>query len=133
MINGFPYHTICHSLANLGILHIFIGGLAKEKAMTFNMNEMNTKRELDEATNALHMDIYNKEAQGLVNSLKGKVRSIDKRIAKGTAIRFRVNWKQVGDKCSRQFFQVVRKKNSNLVILGLRNIRGEIVNQREEP
>lgn len=69
--------------------------------MAFKVDELETKRDLEGATKALHMDIHNNEAQGPVNSLRDKMRGLDKRNAKGAAIRSRVNWKQVGDKCSR--------------------------------
>lgn len=60
------------------------------------------------------------------------MRSIDKKNAKRATVRGRVKWKQVGDKCTKQFFQAVKRKNSNSAILGLRNGKGEVVNKRVE-
>lgn len=77
--------------------------------------------ELESATEALHLDIYNVEYQLLVNSLRGKMRGIEKRNAKGAVTRVKTKWKHVGDKCFRQNFQAVQKKNTNLAILGVKN------------
>lgn len=101
---------------------------SKEKAMAFKIEEMEVKRKLKDATKELHLDMYNQETQRLVNCIRSKMRKIEERIAKGAAIISRVKWKSVGDKCSKQFFRVVREKNSNSTILGLRNRRGGMVN-----
>lgn len=60
------------------------------------------------------------------------MRELEKWIAKGMAIHSRIKCKQFGDKCSKQFFQVVRQKNIHSVILLLKNKRVELVNKREE-
>lgn len=57
---------------------------------------------------------------------------IEKQTAKTASITARTKWKQIGNKCSRQFFKVVLKKNTNFAILGLRNRRVEVVNERLE-
>lgn len=75
--------------------------------MAFKIMEMEVKEKLDEATKTLHSDTYNCEVQGLVNNLRDKMRRINKQNAKGVAVRSRVVWKKVGDKCSRKFFRVV--------------------------
>lgn len=87
---------------------------SKEKVMMFKRETLETKEELDAATNCLHNDIHNVELQGVVNRLRAKMRDIVERDARGAATRSRVQWKQIGDKCSRQFFQNVRKKKHQL-------------------
>lgn len=101
--------------------------------MAFKAEVLDIKKELVEATRALHKDvIYNPKIEGLVNRLMDRMRSIDKHKAKGSAIWSRVKWKHVGNNCSRQFFQVVRKNNFKSTILELRNEREEVVNQKDE-
>lgn len=58
--------------------------------------------------------------------LRDNMSEIETKQAKESAIRARVRWKQVGDKCRKQFFQDVRKKNANVVIQKLKNTRGEV-------
>lgn len=105
---------------------------SKEKVVAYKIEELDTKRELEEATRVLHHDIYNMEVQGVVNSLRDRMRHIEKRNAKGTTIRARIKWNEVGDKCSRQFFQTVRKRDTNSAILGLRNRKGEVVDKKAD-
>lgn len=113
----------------LDTLQDFIG-VSKENSSVFKVDEMETKRKLDEATRSLHLHIYNRDAQGLVNGLRERMRGINKCNAKGAEVKSQVKWKHVGDKCSRQFSQTVRKKSSISIILSLRNKRGELVNHK---
>lgn len=91
--------------------------------MVFRKEEPETREELEMATTLLHNDIHNKDLQGRDN-----MRGIEKRNTKGAAIRSRVRWKQVGDKYSSQFFQVVWKRNTNSIISELWTINGENLN-----
>lgn len=118
-------------ISSESILQDCIDDLAK-KGSGIQIEELDTTRELEEATKVLHHDIYNREAQGVVNNLRDRMKHIEKRNAKGATIRARMKWKQFGDKCSRQSFQIVRKRNTNSAILGLRNRRGEVVNKKAE-
>lgn len=67
----------------------FYKWFSKEKAMPFKTNELDIKRELEEASKALHLDIYNKDAQRAVNNLRDRLRHIEIQNAKGAAIRAR--------------------------------------------
>lgn len=82
----------------------------KKKVVAFKVVEEDTMREFEETTKVLHLDIYNKEQQGVVNGLRDTMRNTKKGNTKEVAIRGRMKWKHVGDKCSRQFFQVIKKK-----------------------
>lgn len=83
---------------------------SKERIVALKAKMLDTKRELGKTTKILYMDIYNRDAQRLINDLKDRMRSKEKQTAKGTVIKSRMKWKQVGDKCTRQFFQAIRKK-----------------------
>lgn len=76
--------------------------------MRFKKKEEEIREELRIATSRLHNNILNEGAHGRVNELRDKMRGIEKRNTKGVAIYSRVKWEQIGDKCSRQFFQVVQ-------------------------
>jgi len=54
------------------------------------------------------------------------VDEIEMRKAKRAAIRSRVKWQQVGDRCSAEFFKSVRQKNAQSIISELKNNQGKI-------
>lgn len=65
--------------------------------------------------------MYNEELQGEVNQYKRKMEEIETQKARGATIRSKVKWQKVGDKCSAEFFWLVRQKNSQSIIAGLRD------------
>lgn len=62
--------------------------------MAFKVEKMEVKKKLEEATKVLHYDMYNREAQGLVNFLRFNIEMIDKWKAKGVAVRSRAKWEK---------------------------------------
>lgn len=94
---------------------------SKQKVKENRWEEFSTKAKLEVATTSLHDDIYNVEKQGEVNQLENILKDIEIRKAKGAAIKSRVKWKKVGDKCSCEFFKLVRQKNTQSIILELQD------------
>lgn len=54
--------------------------------------------------------MYNTTLQGEVSELSKALEDIEIVKAKGATIRSKVNWKQVGDKCTLDFFQINQTK-----------------------
>lgn len=100
--------------------------------MEFKKEEMEIKEELEVITKQLHYDMHNIGIQGGMSYLGDKLRGVDKGNAKGATIRSKMQWKQVGDKCSKKFFQAIPRKNSNSVIMEIRNRRGEAMTKGKD-
>ena len=94
--------------------------------------ELDILAKLEIATASLHEDINNFEKQGEVNRLREVMGTIESRKAKGAAVKSRVKWQQVGDKCSKEFFRSVRPKNTQTVISEIKDRRGRIFTKRED-
>lgn len=77
---------------------------SKQKVKENRLEELSTKAKLEVATASLHDDIYNVKNQGEANQVKNILKDIEMRKARGVAIRSRVKWKKVGNKCSAEFF-----------------------------
>ena len=92
----------------------------KKKTMESKKLELDILVKLEIATANLHDDINNFEKQGEVSRLKKIIGRVESGKANGTAIRARVKWQQVGDKCSKEFFRSVRLKNTQAVISELK-------------
>ena len=86
--------------------------ISKLKARENKKLELDTKANLELATVALHDDIHNPDKQREVEKLRYILGEVDNRKARGAAVRARVKWQQVGDKCSAEFFKSVRQKNA---------------------
>ena len=106
--------------------------LNKIKAKENRKLELDTMAKLEVATAKLHEDIHNVERQGEVHKLKHIMGEIDNRKARGAAIRSRVKWQQVGDKCSAEFFKSVRAKNAQALITELKDMQGKSFTKRED-
>lgn len=98
--------------------------VSKQKAKEFKKEELDTRASLEVATTLLHEDVYNDDKQGKVNQLWNKLYEIETRLARGVAVRARVKWQKVGDKCTAEFLKSARQKNSQLVISELRDQHG---------
>lgn len=79
----------------------------KQCAKEFKRAKLDTRDNLEMTTTVLHNDIYNVEKPVEVNQLRNKLEGIETRKAKGTAIRSRVKWHKVRDKCIVEFFKSV--------------------------
>lgn len=106
--------------------------VSKQKAKEFKKEELDTRASLEVATALLHEDVYNEDKQGKVNQLRNKLDEIETRLARGAAIRARAKWQKVGDKCTAEFFKSVRQKNSQSVILELRDQHGRSFMRAED-
>jgi hypothetical protein len=70
--------------------------------------------------------------QGEVNRLKKDVDKIETRKARGAAIRSRVRWQQVCDRCSAKFFKSIQQKNAQAIISELNDNQGRIFTTRRD-
>ena len=110
----------------------FIGKQVRKKTMVSRKLELDTLAKLEVATAHLHGDINNFEKQGEVNRLRELIGKIETRKAKGAALRSRTKWLQVGDRCSKEFFQAVRPRNAQAAISELKDKSGRIFIKRED-
>lgn len=104
----------------------------KQKTMVNRKMKLDTLAKLKVATANLHGDINNFEKQGRVNRLREVMDNIEARIANGTALRSRVKWLQVGNRCSKEFFQAVRPRNFQAAISELKDGRGRCFTKNED-
>lgn len=116
-------------LGHVARLHMWY---SQEREFAFKKAKLEIRGELTAITKLMHKDIYNKDLQREVNMLREKRIGIEKNNTKGATIRSRVQWKHVGDKCSRNFFQVVCKKNTTLVISKLIFKNREVSTKRKD-
>ena len=104
----------------------------KQKTKENRRMELDTKAKLEVAMANLHKDVNSFEKQGEVNRLKNTIDSIETRKVIGAAIRSRVKWQQVGDRCSKEFFKSVRQKNTHMVITELKDKHGKSFTKKED-
>lgn len=76
--------------------------------------------------------MYDVDKQGEVNRLKKDLDEIETRKARGAAIRSKVKWQQMGDRCSAEFFKSVRQKNAQSVISELKDNQRRIFTIRKD-
>lgn len=105
---------------------------SKQQAKEHKREELNARAKFEVAMARLHNDIYNVELQGKVNQYKRMIEEIATRKARGTSIRSKVKWQKLGDKCSAKFFRLVKQKNSQAVILELRDNQGRSFTRKED-
>jgi exonuclease III len=110
----------------------FYRQFSKQKAREYRKEELNARANLEVATAKLHDDIHNEVVQGEANMFKRILEEIETRKARGATVRARVKWQKVGDKCSAEFFRSVRQKNTQAVILELRDNQGRIFTKRKD-
>ena len=94
--------------------------------------ELDILAKLEIASANLHEDINNFEKQGEVSRLEEIMKGIETRKARGAALRSRLKWQQVGDRCSKEFFKSVRPKNAQATILELKDRNGRGFTKRED-
>lgn len=114
-----------HFSLNLGISPKCTNKWINKKTYEFKRVKLDTRANLELATAVLHDDVYNMDKQGEVNRLWNMLEYIEGRKAKGAAIRSRVKWQKIGDKCTKEFFKSVRQKKSQAIILELRDTHGQ--------
>ena len=107
---GLPAQTSFFS--KLKVISRLYREVSKSKAREVRRLELDTKAKLGIATAKLHKDPYNISRQGKVSHLQDKIDDIKTHRARGAAIRARIKWQKVGDKCTAEFFKSVRQKNS---------------------
>ena len=76
--------------------------------------------------------MYDVDKQGEVNRLKKDLDEIETRKARGAAIRSKVKWQQMGNRCSAEFFKSVRQKNAQSVISELKDNQRRIFTTRKD-
>jgi len=76
--------------------------------------------------------VYDVDKQGEVNRLKKDLDEIETRKARGAAIRSKVKWQQMGNRCSAEFFKSVRQKNAQSVISELKDNQRRIFTTRKD-
>lgn len=81
---------------------------SKQRAKENKKEELDIKAKLEIATTQLHHNMYNTEIQGEVSELSNALEEIEVWKARGAPIRSKLKWKQVGDKCTVEFFKYVR-------------------------
>lgn len=104
----------------------------KQKAKEHKLEELSTRAKLKVATASLHNNICNVGKQEEVNQLKSSTEDIEMRKARGAAIRSKVKWQKVGDKCLADFFKSIKQKNTQSIILELRDNQGRCFTKKEE-
>ena len=110
----------------------FYRQLSIRKAKEFRKVELDARAKLEMAIATLHEDIYDIDKQGEVSRLTNILEEIESRKARGATIRARVQWQQVGDKCSAEFFKSVRQKNSQAVLSELMDKHGRRFTKRDD-
>lgn len=88
----------------------FFRQACKQKTRDNRIVKLNSKAKVKVVIANPHENIYSFEKQREVNRLKNIMDSIETRKAKGAGIRSRIKWQQVGDRCSKEFFQSMRQK-----------------------
>lgn len=81
--------------------------------------ELDIKAKLEIASTKLHEGMYNITLQGEVSKLSKAIEEIKIGKARGATIRSKVKWKQMEDKCTMEFFKLVRQNNTKTIILEL--------------
>ena len=94
--------------------------------------ELDTRTKLEVAMARLHEDPYNLGKQGEVSHFQNIMKGIVTHKARGAAIRARVKWQKLGDKCTADFFKSVRQKYSQAVISSLKDKYGRTFTSRED-
>ena len=105
---------------------------SKKIARGNKREELDTRANLEITVANLHEDIYNANKQREVNELRQTLDGIETRKASGAAIRARVKWQKLGDKCSAEFFKSVRQKIPNALMTELKNNHGRIFTRQED-
>ena len=85
---------------------------SKNKVKELRKTELDTKAKLKLATVPLHEEFYNMDKQGVANRIKWAMEEIETWKAKGAAIRSRVKWQIVGDRCLAEFLSLFGKRAS---------------------
>ena len=98
--------------------------ISKKIARGNKREELDIRANLKIVVTNLHEDIYNADKQGEVNELRQTSYGIETKNARGAAIRARVKWQKLGDKCSAEFFKSVWQKNPNALITELKDNHG---------
>ena len=76
--------------------------------------------------------MYDVDKQRDVNRLKREMDEIETRKAMGAALRSRMKWQQVGDRCMADFFKSIRQKNAQAIISELKDNQGRILTTRKD-
>jgi hypothetical protein len=105
---------------------------SKQKARVNKKMKLDTLAKLEVATANLHEDINNFQKQEEVSRLKEVIVNIETRKARGAALRSRVRWQQVGDKCTKEVFRSVRPKTTQAAITELKDRQGRCYTKRKE-
>jgi len=87
---------------------------------------------LEIATAKLHENINNFEKQGKLNRLNEIIENIKIRRVERAVLRSRIKWQQVGDKCSKEFFRLVRLKNIQAAISEFKDRQCRCFTKKEE-
>ena len=106
--------------------------VSKKIARENKNEELDTRANLEIVVANLHEDIYNTYKQKKINDLRQTLDGTETRKARGTAIRARMKWQKVGDKCSAEFFKFVRQKNPNVLMTEFKDNHGRIFTRQED-
>ena len=105
---------------------------SKKIARGNKREELDTRANLEIAVANLHEDIYNADKQREVNVMRQVLDGIETRKTRGAAIKARVKWQKLGDKCSAKFFKSVWQKNPNALMTELKVNHGRIFTRQED-
>lgn len=95
-------------------ISMYFRQLSKQKAKEHRWEELSARAKLEVVTASLHNDIYNAEKQGEVNQYKIILEDIKTRKTRNAAMRSKVKWHKVGDKCFAKFLRSVRQKKHTI-------------------
>lgn len=95
-----------------------------QKTKDYRKEDFDLRAKLEIAIACLHEDAYNVDKQGKVWRIKNALEQVENKKAKGATIRSRVKWNKVGNRCTSEFFNSVKQKNTTRVISELQDIGG---------
>jgi hypothetical protein len=98
--------------------------LCINKAAEYRKEEEQLRRRLQESVTNLQANPENDHWQEMAASCTDGLQKFEKRKVEGQLLRSRIKWKQVGDQCSKEFFQATREKSSTSHITELTNNHG---------
>jgi hypothetical protein len=84
------------------------------------------RQQLEAAVKELQADPLNIYWQGQLASSIDELQKFERRKAEGQRLRSRIKWKQVGDQCSKEFFQANKERSTASHITELTDKHGQV-------
>ena len=101
------------------------------KAQERRFREEALRVELSSAMEVLQVDPSNLEAQARLSTTSDLLKDFEDCKVEGIRIRNRVQWNQVGDTCTKEFFQANRERSSAAHVAALEDAQGQVCTDQE--